>query len=517
LDLVCLHGIIVDVVSDEKFLDRSPGQGKLVESICMAYEAVIGMEVHIELCTASKMFCGCGADFFGSEPNTLVCPVCMGYPGVLPVINEQAIEYAVRVGLALNCQIPSFSKFDRKNYNYPDLPKGYQISQYDLPLCHDGWIDVDVDGASRRIGIRRAHMEEDTAKEFHRGDVSLIDYNRSGVPLLEIVTEPDIRSGEEARQFLIELRTLLRYLGVSTADMEKGAMRCEPNVSVRPVGSNLLGVKTEIKNLNSFRVVRLAIEHEVTRQMGALEAGETVQQVTMGWNERENRTVVQRSKEYAEDYRYFPEPDLPPLQLSERYVQAVRAQLPELPRAKRDRFVVDYGLKLQDASVLVAEARVADYYEACVDAAKSCSVDASTVGNWVLGELFRLSNETNVPVDESLVTPQALAGLLDRVERRQVNANTGKDVLAEMFRTGKSAQEIIDAHGLAQIHDEDQIADLVSRVIQDHPEPVSQYLSGKESVLGFLIGQAMRASRGKADPQAVRRLLRERLQALRNA
>ena len=480
----------------------------------MEYEAVIGMEVHVELCTASKMFCGCGADFFGAEPNTLVCPVCMGYPGVLPVINEQAIEYAVRVGLALNCQVAAFSKFDRKNYNYPDLPKGYQISQYDLPLCHNGWIDLDVEGASRRIGIRRAHMEEDTAKEFHRDEVSLIDYNRSGVPLLEIVTEPEIRSGEEARQFLIELRTLLRYLRVSTADMEKGAMRCEPNVSVRPVGSSRMGVKTEIKNLNSFRVVKLAIEHEIERQIRAIRAGETVQQVTMGWNERENRTVVQRSKEYAEDYRYFPEPDLPPLQLSEDDVQAIRAQLPELPRAKRDRLVAEYGLRGQDVSVLVAEASVADFYEACVAAATAYDLDAHTVSNWVLGELFRLSNETNVPLDESPITPQALADLLDRVERRVVNANTGKSVLAEMYRTGRPAQEIIEESGLAQIRDEGQIEELVAAIIEKNPDPVSQYLAGKESVLGFLIGQVMRASRGKADPQLVRKLLRERLQAL---
>jgi aspartyl-tRNA(Asn)/glutamyl-tRNA(Gln) amidotransferase subunit B len=482
----------------------------------MEYEAVVGMEVHVELSTASKMFCGCRADFFGVEPNTLVCPVCMGYPGVLPVINEQAIAYAVRVGLALNCQISPFSKFDRKNYNYPDLPKGYQISQYDLPLCHDGWIDVEVDGTRKRIGIRRAHMEEDTAKEFHEADASLIDYNRSGVPLLEIVTEPDIRSGEEARQFLVDLRTMLRYLGVSTADMEKGAMRCEPNVSVRPAGSSQLGVKTEIKNLNSFRVVRLAIEHEVERQIGVIEAGGQVQQVTMGWSEREGRTVVQRSKEFAEDYRYFPEPDLPPLQLSESYVEAIRAQLPELPQAKQDRFVAEYGLRQQDVSSLVTEANVADYYEACVDAAKAYDVDASTVGNWVLGELFRLSNETGTPLDESAVSPQALADLLNRVERREVNANTAKGVLAEMYRTGKPAQEIIEERGLAQIGDKDQIGDLVSTVLEENPDPVLQYLAGKESVLGFLIGQVMRASRGKADPQLVRELLHERLQDQRN-
>jgi len=294
----------------------------------MEYEAVIGVEVHAELCTASKMFCGCDAVFFGKEPNTQVCPVCMGYPGVLPVLNERAVEYAVRVGLALHCQIAPFSRFDRKNYTYPDLPKGYQISQYDLPVCHHGWIDIELDAGLQRIGIRRVHMEEDTAKESHIGGSSLIDYNRSGVPLLEIVTEPDLRSGEEARQFLTALRTMLRYLGVSTADMEKGAMRCEPNVSVRPVGSHGMGVKTEIKNLNSFRVVNMAIEYETARQIEVLNSGGRVEQVTMGWNERQNCTVVQRSKEYADDYRYFPEPDLPLLQLSDEYVQAVRASLP---------------------------------------------------------------------------------------------------------------------------------------------------------------------------------------------
>jgi aspartyl-tRNA(Asn)/glutamyl-tRNA(Gln) amidotransferase subunit B len=475
------------------------------------------MEVHVELCTASKMFCGCGADFFGTEPNTLVCPICMGYPGVLPVINAQAIEYAVRVGLALNCQIASFSKFDRKNYSYPDLPKGYQISQYDLPLCHDGWLEVDVNGTGKRIGIRRAHMEEDTAKEFHQDDASLIDYNRSGVPLLEIVTEPDITSGEEARQFLTELRTLLRYLGVSTADMEKGAMRCEPNVSVRPAGSSEMGVKTEIKNLNSFRAVKMAIEYEVERQIRALESGGTVQQVTMGWNEQKNETFVQRSKEYAEDYRYFPEPDLPPLQLSKAYVAAARAQLPELPRARRDRLVTEYGLRPQDVDVLIAERDVADYYEACVEAAQAHEVDPATVANWVLGELFRLSNETGIPVYESPVTPASLADLLDRVERREVNASTGKSVLAEMYSTGKLAKEIIDEQGLAQIDDREQIGELVSQAIQDNPGPLAQYLAGKESILGFFIGQVMRASQGKADPQVVRGLLRERLEALRDS
>jgi aspartyl-tRNA(Asn)/glutamyl-tRNA(Gln) amidotransferase subunit B len=462
------------------------------------------------------MFCGCAADFFGKGPNTLVCPVCMGYPGVLPVINEQAVAYAVRVGLALNCQIAPFSKFDRKNYNYPDLPKGYQISQYDLPICHDGWVNVDVQGQRKRISIRRVHMEEDTAKGFHVGDASLIDYNRSGVPLLEIVTEPDIRSGEEARQFLTDLRTTLRYLGVSTADMEKGAMRCEPNVSVRAVGSDGLGVKTEIKNLNSFRVVNMAIKYEIERQIRTIEAGKRVQQVTMGWNERDNQTVVQRSKEHAEDYRYFPEPDLPPLQLGDAYVAAIRDGLPELPQAKQDRFITEYDIRAQDAAVLAADARISDYYEACVLVAAGHGVKAHTVCNWLLGELFRLTNETGVSVAESPVSPQALADLLDQVERQAITANTGKGVLAEMFRTGKPASTIIAERGLTQIRDADNITDLVAQAVGENPEPVSQYLAGKENVFGFLIGQVMRASRGKADPQLVRQLLREHLETLRD-
>ena len=483
----------------------------------MEYEPIIGIEVHVELCTESKMFCGCSASFFGQEPNQLVCPVCMGYPGVLPVINEQAVEYAVRVGLALDCQIAAFSKFDRKNYAYPDLPKGYQISQYDLPICEHGWVDVDVDGAQRRIRIRRVHMEEDTAKEFHTGDVSLIDYNRSGVPLLEIVTEPDVRSGEEARQYLIELRTLLRYLGVSSADMEKGAMRCEPNVSVRPVGSATMGVKTEIKNLNSFRAVKMAIEYETERQIRVLEAGGQVDQVTMGWDERSSRTVVQRSKEGSEDYRYFPEPDLPPIQLSDEYVSAVRDRLPERPRAKRERFVAEYGLRAEDAAVLSADLEVADYYEACVRAAAAKDVDARTVCNWVVGDLFRLSNETGTALTASPVTPSSLAELLEQVAQSRINAGIGKTVLDEMYATGKRAAAIIAERGLAQIEDADQIGAMVDQVLIEHAEPVGQYLAGKESVFGFLIGQVMRASRGKAEPQLVRRLLKERLEARRTS
>lgn len=481
----------------------------------MQYEAVIGMEVHVELATASKMFCGCRADFFGHDPNTLVCPVCMGYPGVLPVINEQAVEYATRVGLSLGCEIAPFSKFDRKNYTYPDLPKGYQVSQYDLPICRDGWLEVDLDGSRKRIGIRRVHMEEDTAKEFHTGDSSLIDYNRSGVPLLEIVTEPDIRSGEEARQFLTKLRTILRYLGVSTADMEKGAMRCEPNVSVRPAGSAEMGVKIEIKNLNSFRVVKMAIEYEIERQTAVIEAGGTIEQVTMGWNERENRTVLQRSKEFAEDYRYFPEPDLPPLVLAREYVEAVRSGLPELPDAKRARFEDQYGLKPADAELLASDAEVSDYYEDCSAAAEPHGVDAQTVCNWVVGELFRLLNEADTSIAESPVGPQALSNLLSLVKRGTINANTGKGVLMEMFRTGRDAEAIIAEKGLSQISSAGALREVAEQVIRDNPDPVSQYLGGKDSVLGFLIGQVMRQTGGKANPHVVRELLRERLNAQR--
>jgi aspartyl-tRNA(Asn)/glutamyl-tRNA(Gln) amidotransferase subunit B len=483
----------------------------------MDYEAVIGVEVHVELSTRSKMFCGCSADFFGQEPNTNVCPICMGYPGTLPVINEQAVTYATRVGLALHCEIAPFSKFDRKNYTYPDLPKGYQISQYDLPLCRDGWVEIEADGHGKRIGIRRAHLEEDTAKESHIGPSSLVDFNRSGVPLLEIVTEPDLRSGEEARQLLTKLRSILRSLGVSSADMEKGAMRCEPNVSVRPVGEPTLGVKTEIKNLNSFRSAKLAIEFEIERQSQALERGEAVEQVTMGWNERENRTVVQRSKEYADDYRYFPEPDLPPLELSPAHVAEIAANLPELPDARRDRFVDQYGLRESDAEVFASDSGVADYLEEAIAAARPYDIDPVAVSNWISGEVFRLLNEAGIEIAESPVSPEELVELLENVQRDVINANTGKAVLAKMFETGRSAAVIIEDQGLAQISDAEAIELLVRRAVEGNPGPLEQYLSGKDAILGFFIGQVMRASGGRANPQVVREVLTAYLEELRGS
>ena len=479
----------------------------------MKYKAVIGMEVHVQLQTQSKMFCSCGADIFGEPSNSHVCPVCMGMPGSLPVINRQAVEFAIMTGLALNCQVAGYSVFARKNYNYPDLPKGYQISQYELPLCQDGWIEVKVDGQSRRIGITRAHLEEDTGKLFHVGGVSLVDYNRSGIPLLEIVTEPDLRTPEEARQYLIKLRTILRYLGVSTGDMEKGAMRCEPNVSLCPLGSDEFGTKVEVKNLNSFRAVKLALEYEIQRQAKVMDAGGAVEHVTVGWDDRRGITVVQRSKEYAADYRYFPEPDLPPLEVSRQWVEELRSQLPELPDVKRERFMRDHGLSAYDAGLLAADRAIARYFEACV----ALYPEAKTVANWITGDLFRWMKESGKEIDAVRITPQNLIGLLRLVEKGTVSISSAREVFGIMFDTGQAADKVVQERGLAQIADEFALARVVTQVLVDNPGPVKQYLEGKETVVTFLMGQVMRATRGKADPQVVRRLLQGRLDAMRQA
>ncbi len=476
----------------------------------MAYEAIIGMEVHAQLLTASKMYCGCSADYTAADPNTHICPVCLGMPGVLPVINQRAVEATVLTGLALNCRIPPFSKFDRKNYPYPDLPKGYQISQYDYPLCVGGWLDVPADGGTRRIRLRRVHLEEDTAKLMHTGDGSLIDFNRAGVPLMEIVTESDIRSADEAWQYLTRLRTILRYLGVCTGNMEEGAMRCEVNISLRPVGVEQLGTKVEIKNLNSFRSVRLSIAYEIERQTAVLECGGQVQQVTMGWDEERGRTAFQRSKEGAEDYRYFPEPDLPPLEYGAGWVAEMRSRLPELSEAKGERFVAQYGLRREDAAILVEERAVADYYEAAVRAAQGI-VEPRIVANWIVGELFRLLRDSGTEIGRARIGPEALAALLGLVAQSTINTTVAKDVLAEMFATGASAEQIVSRRGLTQISDAARLSEIVREAIEKNPKPVQQYLDGKETVLGFLIGQVMRATRGQANVKIVESLLREEL------
>lgn len=473
------------------------------------YEAVIGMEVHAQILTASKMFCGCSADYAAAPPNTRVCPVCLAMPGVLPVINQRAVEQTVRTGLALNCQISPVAVFARKNYIYPDLPKGYQISQYELPLCHDGWLVIELaDGQQRRIGIRRAHLEEDTGKLMHVNGHSLIDFNRAGVPLLEIVSEPDMHSAEEAYAYVMRLRQLLRYLGVSSGDMEKGAMRCEANVSVRPTGSHQLGTKVEIKNLNSFRAVRLSLEYEINRQIALLEKGEAVEQVTVGWDEARGCTVVQRTKESAHDYRYFPEPDLPPLELSAAWVEALRASLPELPMARRDRLMSAYGLSRQEANLLTDERAVADFFEAAVQAYPG---EPRAMANWITGELFRLLNATGIEITAARVTPTALAELQMLVDQGVINLNTAKRVLNTMFQTGQTAAAIVQAEGLAQVSDQDALTAVIAQVLAEHPEEVMRYRAGKTTVLSWLMGQVMRATRGQANPQMVRRLLEQAL------
>ncbi|MCD6521035.1 MAG: Asp-tRNA(Asn)/Glu-tRNA(Gln) amidotransferase subunit GatB [Anaerolineae bacterium] len=481
----------------------------------MKYEAIIGMEVHAQILTASKMFCGCSADYASAPPNTHVCPVCLGMPGVLPVINQAAVEATILTGLALNCTIPEFSKFDRKNYPYPDLPKGYQISQYDLPLCINGWLEIDLGGTKKRIGIRRVHLEEDTGKLIHEEDGSLIDFNRAGVPLMEIVSEADMRSAEEAWLYLTKLRTILRYLGVSTGNMEEGAMRCEANVSVRPLGSKEFGTKVEVKNLNSFRAVRQAIAYEIERQTKLLQEGKRVHQVTMGWDEHRHRTVFQRSKEFAEDYRYFPEPDLPPLELSREFVQEIRSRLPELPDAKRERFIAQYGIKGDDAALLVEERATADYFERAVAAAQK-QITPQTIANWIVGEIFRLLRENTTEISSIKVSPEQLIELLKLIQEGTINATVGKEVLDEMFATGKSAQAIVKEKGLTQISDEEQLRQFVQEALAKNPKPLQQYLAGKEAVLGFFIGQVMRATRGQANVHVVRKLLQEELDKYKN-
>jgi aspartyl-tRNA(Asn)/glutamyl-tRNA(Gln) amidotransferase subunit B len=473
----------------------------------MNYEAIIGMEVHAELLTQSKMFCRCSADFFGAEPNTLTCPVCTGMPGVLPVINQKAVEYAIMTALALNCKIAQASVFSRKNYFYPDLPKAYQISMYDLPLSENGWLEIEVDGNSKRIGIERVHLEEDTAKLFHVDGHSLVDFNRSGVPLMEIVSQPDIRSADEAYAYLTKLRQILRYLGVSSGDMEKGAMRCEANVSLRPVGSTEYGTKVEVKNLNSFRSVKLALDYEIQRQSQILDEGGNIEQVTMGWDETRGVTVVQRSKEYAHDYRYFPEPDLPPLSISREWVEEIKGKLPELPDTRQDRFITEYGLSAYDADVLTTDKAVADYFEACVQAYP----EAKTISNWITGELFRLLKETETGIEEVRIPPPALAELLSLVEKGTINQNTAKAVLGEMFKSGRAAAEIVAEKGLAQISDADELGRVIDEMIAANPDQVTEYRAGKERLLGWFVGQVMKATRGKADPQLVTELLKEKL------
>jgi aspartyl-tRNA(Asn)/glutamyl-tRNA(Gln) amidotransferase subunit B len=480
------------------------------------YEPVIGLEVHAEMMTESKMFCGCRVvDSVEAPPNTAVCPVCLGMPGMLPVINQRAMEFAMRVALALNCTIQPQSVFARKNYFYPDLPKAYQISQYELPLATNGRLDIELEsGEARRIRIRRVHMEEDTGKLTHLedGTGSLVDFNRSGVPLLEIVSEPDMHTIEEARLYAMKLRQILRYLEVNSGDMEKGVIRFEANVSLRPSGAETLGTRTEIKNLNSFRALSDSIAYELERQAAVLDAGEAVVQDTMGWSEGRRQTFSQRGKEEAHDYRYFPEPDLPPVQVAESWIERVEAALPELPDEKAARYKGDFGLSGYEAGVLVEERPVAEWFEAAVAAGG----DPKTTSNWLINVLFSLMNEHKQSITEIKVTPEALVALAALVDKAVINTNTAKDVLAEMFQSGKAAGEIVEARGLAQISDESLLEEAIAGILAENPEQVATYLGGKEGLRGWFVGQVMRATRGKANPAVVNQLLDEQLERRRS-
>ncbi|MFM8320946.1 MAG: Asp-tRNA(Asn)/Glu-tRNA(Gln) amidotransferase subunit GatB [Chloroflexota bacterium] len=480
----------------------------------MDFEAVIGLEVHAELATQSKMFCACPVvDSTSGQANRAVCPVCAGMPGTLPVINRQAVELGLRVALALECQVSPISIFARKNYFYPDLPKGYQISQYEEPLARNGRLVIQTSQGERVIRIRRVHLEEDTGKLTHVGEgagaYSLLDLNRAGVPLLEIVTEPDVRSAEEARVYAQALRSLLRYLEVNSGDMQKGVMRVEPNISVRPIGSPVLGTRTEIKNLNSFRALERGSAYEIARQSELLRAGGKVAQETRGWDENKGVTVVQRSKEEAEDYRYFPEPDLPPLVVDPAWLERVRAGLPELPAAKLRRFQAQYGLTAYDAGVLIMEPAVAGYFEAVLRAAPQ--IAPKTAANWISGDLFALLNQAGIGLEQAAVPAEALAELLELVAEGRINQATGKTVLAEMFTAGKRAGQIVAERGLAQISDSSAIAGLVREVLEANPGPVADFLAGKEQLGKWLFGQVMRAAKGQANPQVIQAELERQL------
>ena len=471
-----------------------------------SFEPVIGLEVHAELLTQSKMFCGCAVvDSTIAEPNTSVCEICTGMPGTLPVINERAIEFALRVALALHCTISETSVFARKNYFYPDLPKGYQISQFELPLAHAGWLAIETEAGEKRIRIRRVHLEEDTGKLFHRQEHSLVDFNRSGVPLLEIVSEPDLSSIEEAKIYTTALRSVLRYLEVTTGDMEKGVIRFEANVSVRQAGSTELGIRTEIKNLNSFRAMTHALAYEVERQSNILKEGGEISQETLGWDEASSVTVSQRSKEEAHDYRYFPEPDLPPLHVEATWVAQIQSELPELPLGKRRRFVAEYGLTAYAAGVLTTERSIGDYFEAAVESAPK--VSPVKIANWLSGDLFGLLNQAGIDFQDNDVPPVDLARLVEMVETSEVNATSAKTILAEMVSSGKPPDDIVLTLGLSMIQDPEVIEGIVRRVLAAHPRQVADYLDGNTGVFQWLFGQIMKEAEGRANPSDVRSAL----------
>ncbi len=471
------------------------------------YKPVIGLEIHVQLSTRTKLFCSCSADVFNSAPNTHICPVCTGQPGALPVTNEEAIEYAVKAAYAMNFKVHEYSRFDRKNYFYPDLPKGYQITQYFHPIATNGYLELDVDGKKKKVRLRRLHVEEDAGKMIHEGDSmsakSFVDYNRSGVPLIEIVTEPDIESPKEARLFLEKLRSIVRYIGISSGDMEKGALRCDANISVVDEESGRSSNRVEVKNMNSFKFVERALEYEYSRIVNAMKNGENVPQETRGWITRDKRTISMRSKEEESDYRYFPEPDIPPVVISKEKLEYIRRSLPELPDEKKKRFMDEYGLPEYDASVITSDKDLADLYEMTV----KITGKPKETSNWFMTELLRMMNEKGVDDVENLkVTPQHFKEIFDLIDSGRVTKNMAKEVFREVFETGKSPSEVVRNKGLEVVTDEARIKEILLEAMKRNPKAVEQYRSGKQGVIGYFIGQVMKATGGKADPKVVQKV-----------
>ena len=474
----------------------------------MNYEIVMGLEIHVELRTKSKIYCGCTTEF-GGEPNTHCCPICTGMPGVLPVLNRSVVEYAVKAGLALNCSISEFSKQDRKNYFYPDLPKAYQVSQFDLPLCKNGFVDIETGGKSKRIGITRIHIEEDAGKLMHNEweTGTLVDYNRCGVPLVEIVSEPDMRSPEEAKAFVENVKAILEYLDVSDCKMQEGSLRADVNLSVRPFGQEKFGTRTEMKNLNSFRSILRAAENEAQRQIREIEAGGVIIQETRRWDDNKGYSYAMRSKEEAHDYRYFPEPDLLPIVVDENWLESIRATLPELPTARRNRYISEYGLPEYDAGLLTSSKCLADFFE---EAAKE-SNNAKAVSNWMMGDLMRLLKDRGMEADSIPFPGSHLAELVKLIDKGTISGTIAKKVFEKMFETGKNPQVIVKEEGLEVISDTGALSEAIRKVLEANPQSVADFRSGKEKAFGFLIGQAMKEMKGKADPQLINRLLKEEL------
>ncbi len=480
----------------------------------MKEEVVIGLEIHIQLMTKAKMFCHCSTNYIGKKPNTNTCPVCLGLPGSLPVLNKKVLEFAIRTAVALNCKINQISRFHRKNYFYPDLPKAYQISQYDTPLGINGYMDISLPESKEkhRIGITRVHIEEDAGKLVHEGNItsssySLVDYNRCGIPLAEIVTEPDFRSPEEARIFLVKLRSIVQHLGVCDGNMEEGSMRCDANISLRDAKTSALGTKVEIKNMNSFKAVKKALQFEVNRQKKLLDKGEKIVQETRHWDESKNVTVSMRSKEEAHDYRYFPEPDLLPIKVDVKMIDNIRKSLPELPEARRERFIKNYQLPKYDAEILTSSKAIGDYYESAAPIYKN----SKTLSNWIMGELMRFLNEEKIEIEKSPISPEKLVEMLKLIDKRVISGKMAKDVFEKMFKTGKDASQIVKESGSTQITDENELFKVIDNVIKENPKSVDDFKEGKEKALNYLVGQVMRYTKGRAKPDFVFEAIKQRI------